>query len=95
MQIFTLPDGSVVGPFNEIEPLSDGNYMADGAIIPADQVTGGLISTVSDDYISPSQQAIIDAKVKAEQEAKDAKASALAKLTALGLTIDEVKALVG
>ena len=30
-----------------------------------------------------------------EQAAKDAKASALAKLTALGLTQDEVKALVG
>jgi hypothetical protein len=30
-----------------------------------------------------------------EQAAKDAKASALAKLTALGLTQDEVKALIG
>ena len=31
----------------------------------------------------------------AEQAAKDAKASALAKLSALGLTADEIKALVG
>jgi hypothetical protein len=95
MQIFTLPDGLIVGPFNLIEESIDGNYLADGVIIPADQVTSGVISTVSDDYISPSQQAIIDAKAKAEQEVKDAKASALAKLAALGLTIDEVKALVG
>jgi len=35
------------------------------------------------------------AQAKAEQAAKDAKASALAKLTALGLTADEVKALIG
>ena len=34
-------------------------------------------------------------EAQAEQAAKDAKASALAKLTALGLTQDEVKALVG
>ena len=37
------------------------------------------------------KQAIIDA----QQAAKDAKASALAKLAALGLTQDEVKALIG
>ena len=35
------------------------------------------------------------AEAHAEQAAKDAKASALAKLTALGLTADEVKALIG
>ena len=35
------------------------------------------------------------AETAAEQAAKDAKASALAKLTALGLTQDEVKALLG
>jgi hypothetical protein len=34
-------------------------------------------------------------EAQAEQATKDAKASALAKLTALGLTADEVKALVG
>jgi hypothetical protein len=34
-------------------------------------------------------------KTAKEQAAKDAKASALAKLAALGLTQDEVKALVG
>ena len=34
-------------------------------------------------------------EAQAEQTAKDAKASALAKLTALGLTADEVKALIG
>jgi glutathionyl-hydroquinone reductase len=35
------------------------------------------------------------AEVQAKQTAEDAKASALAKLTALGLTADEIKALVG
>ena len=35
------------------------------------------------------------AETQAEQAAKDAKASALAKLAALGLTADEVKALLG
>jgi hypothetical protein len=35
------------------------------------------------------------AQAQAEQAAIDAKASALAKLTALGLTQDEVKALLG
>lgn len=35
------------------------------------------------------------AEAKAEQDAKDAKASALAKLTALGLTQDEINALIG
>jgi len=35
------------------------------------------------------------AEAKAEQATKDAKASALAKLAALGLSEDEVKALVG
>ena len=35
------------------------------------------------------------AEAQAEQAAKDVKASALAKLAALGLTQDEVKALVG
>jgi hypothetical protein len=40
--------------------------------------------------------ATVTAKAQAdEQSAKDAKASALAKLAALGLTQDEVKALVG
>jgi hypothetical protein len=34
-------------------------------------------------------------EAQAEQATKDAKASALAKLTALGLTEDEVKALLG
>ena len=40
-------------------------------------------------------QAIDAAQAQAEQAAKDAKASALAKLTALGLSEDEVKALLG
>jgi len=35
------------------------------------------------------------AEAQAEQAAKDAKASALAKLSALGLTANEVKALLG
>ena len=40
-------------------------------------------------------QAIDAAQAQAEQAAKDAKASALAKLAALGLTQDEVTALIG
>jgi hypothetical protein len=58
----------------------------------------------SQDYLIPSEyvaltQSEIDARetkfAEAEQAAKDAKASALAKLTALGLTADEVKDLIG
>jgi len=44
------------------------------------------------DALWEATQAQVQAK---EQAAKDAKASALAKLTALGLTEDEVKALIG
>jgi hypothetical protein len=44
------------------------------------------------DALWESTQAAVAAK---EQAAKDTKASALAKLAALGLTQDEVKALVG
>jgi hypothetical protein len=44
------------------------------------------------DALWESTKAAVAAK---EQEAKDVKASALAKLAALGLTQDEVKALVG
>jgi hypothetical protein len=44
------------------------------------------------DALWESTQATIAAK---EQSAKDVKASALAKLTALGLTADEVKAILG
>jgi hypothetical protein len=44
------------------------------------------------DALWESTQAVVAAK---EQAAKDVKASALAKLAALGLTQDEVKALVG
>jgi hypothetical protein len=44
------------------------------------------------DVLWESTQATIAAK---EQSAKDAKASALAKLTALGLTEDEIKAILG
>jgi hypothetical protein len=44
------------------------------------------------DVLWESTQATIAAK---EQSVKDTKASALAKLTALGLTADEVKAILG
>jgi hypothetical protein len=70
MQIFTLPDGTIVGSFDSIESLPDGNYMAGGGIIPADQVTGGVISDVPDDYINPAQQSIIDAELKANCKAQ-------------------------
>ena len=70
MQIFTLPDNFVVGPFNSIETLPDGNYMVDGAIIPNNQVTNAIISTVPDDYINPTQQATIDDQLKTNCKAQ-------------------------
>ena len=68
MQIFTLPNGVIVGPFDSIETLPDGNYFAGGGIIPADQVTGGVISTVPDDYVTPEQQAALTAQFNAQQK---------------------------
>lgn len=69
MQIFTMPDGSVVGPFNSIQELPDGNYFVDGnSIIPANQVPGGVISTVPNDYLSPQQQAAATAAFNAQQK---------------------------
>jgi hypothetical protein len=69
MQIFTMPDGSVVGPFDSIQKLPDGNYFVDGnSIIPANQVPGGVISTVPDDYLSPQQQVAATAAFNAQQK---------------------------
>ena len=68
MQIFTLPDGTIVGPFDSIQELPDGNYFAEGGIIPADQVTGTVISTVPDDYLTPEQQAAATAAFNAQQK---------------------------
>jgi hypothetical protein len=70
MQIFTMPDGTIIGPFDSIQELPDGNYFAEGGIIPANQVTGGVISTVPDDYLNPEQQAALDEKLKAECKLK-------------------------
>ena len=70
MQIFTMPDGTIIGPFNSIQELPDGNYFAEGGIIPANQVTGAVISTVPDDYLNPEQQAELDKKLKAECKLK-------------------------
>ena len=70
MQIFTLPDNSVVGPFDLIEALPDGNFMAGGGIILADQVAGASITTVANDYLNPEQQTILDNKLKAQCKQK-------------------------
>jgi prophage DNA circulation protein len=65
--------------------------------IIADVITGEVTQTVSQ---FTSEELAYSAQVTAQQQADaqaviDTKASALAKLTALGLTQDEVKALVG
>lgn len=59
----------------------------------------GNVAYDSNEQIIEFDMAQAEAKLveleQAEQATKDAKASALAKLAALGLTQDEVKALVG
>jgi hypothetical protein len=65
MQIFTLPDNSIVGPFSTLE-TTEGGYLADGAFLAESMVAGGVISTVPDDYIPPEQQAAIDKQLKAQ-----------------------------
>ena len=65
--------------------------------ISVDVITGQVTQT-SRPFTSEeiaAAQAIDAAQAQAEQAAKDAKASALAKLTALGLTQAEVTALLG
>lgn len=68
MYIFTLPDNSIVGPFTTLETLEDGNYLADQCLLYADQVAGGVISEVPDDYMTPEQQAAADAAYNAQQK---------------------------
>ena len=61
-------------------------------------VITGKVSQISRPFTAEelaTAQAIDAAQAQAEQAAKDAKASALAKLTALGLTQAEVTALIG
>jgi hypothetical protein len=67
MQIFTLPDNSIVGPFVTLE-VTEGGYLADGAFLAEDLVTGGVISTVPDDYVTPEQQAALTAQFNAQQK---------------------------
>jgi len=72
----------------------------DGKIIPQGIDTSFLVATltaaIQELNAKVDAQAIIIAELQADAQAPiDAKASALAKLTALGLTQDEVKALVG
>ena len=67
MQIFTLPDNSIVGPFTTLE-TTEGGYLADGAFLPEDLVTGGVISEVPDDYQTPEQKAASDAQFNAQQK---------------------------
>ena len=69
----------------------------DKIVINVDVITGEITQTVSQftDQEIANSQAIDAAKAQEEQAQETAKASALAKLTALGLTQDEVKALIG
>jgi len=69
MQIFTLPDNSIVGPFTTLE-TTEGGYLADGNFLPEDLVTGGVISDVPNDYVNPANQAIIDAQLKSDCKQK-------------------------
>ena len=55
----------------------------------------GSIFTIDESAVQAKAIEIEQLKAQEEQAAKDAKASALAKLAALGLTQDEIKALVG
>ena len=67
MQIFTLPDGSIVGPFSTLE-TTKGGYLADGNFLAENLVTGGVVSTVPDDYVTPEQQAFLTAQFNAQQK---------------------------
>ena len=67
MQIFTLPDNSIVGPFVTLE-ATQGGYLADDAFLAENLVTGGVISTVPDDYVTPEQQAALTAQFNAQQK---------------------------
>jgi hypothetical protein len=69
----------------------------DKIVINVDVITGEVTQTVSQFTAQEiaNSQAIDDAKAQEEQAQATAKTSALAKLTALGLTQDEVKALAG
>ena len=69
MKIFTLPDNSIVGPFSTLETI-EGGYLADGAFLAESMVTGGVISTVPDDYIPPEQQEAIDKQLKEQCKQK-------------------------
>jgi hypothetical protein len=65
--------------------------------INVDVITGEITQTISQFTAQEiaNSQAIDAAKAQEEQAQATTKASALAKLTALGLTQDEIKALVG
>jgi len=69
----------------------------DKIVINVDVITGEVTQIVSQFTAQEiaNSQAIDAAKAQEEQAQATAKTSALAKLAALGLTQDEVKALVG
>jgi len=73
-------------------------YKSPNNEIYAYELDGSQDHLIDKDFVALTQ-AEIDAReaeiAAKEQAVKDAKASALAKLAALGLTQDEVKALVG
>jgi hypothetical protein len=99
--IFTNSNGgvSVCIPTNElpieqvlVKDCPAGAIIIDDSELPTDNEYFNAWELLDNQVIinETKKQAIIDAK----QAAKDVKASALAKLAALGLTQDEVKALV-
>jgi hypothetical protein len=69
MQIFTLSDNSIVGPFTTLESV-EGGYLADGNFLPQDLVIDGVISEVPNDYVNPANQAVIDAQLKVDCKQK-------------------------
>ena len=92
MKKLTTSEG-VFGPYEQIDVLED-RYRCDGGDLPFTVVGQGTISDVVDgDFPEPQRQnnqTLSQAQIK-----QNLKQSAIAKLTALGLTADEIKAIVG
>jgi len=89
----TVPTGEL--PINDVlaKDCPNGSIIIDDSELPTDNEYFNAWELVDGKVVvnEVKKQAIVDAK----QAPIDAKASALAKLAALGLTQDEVKALIG
>lgn len=86
-----IPTGEL--PIEQVlaKDCPDGALIIDDSILPSDYFDAWELVDGQVVINQTKKQAIIDAK----QSAIDAKESALSKLTSLGLTADEVKALLG